>query len=143
MGNAINESGVEGELLIKNFLNENKFPYIHTKNKGIDFQIYTKENTFYVDSKNQKKAGSVDEKLVQTARKYWRKYNYKEVYIVCGTHKIDKEVLISLEEDEVSHGYKTHIMVYQQFFDMMLSKTPKPASESLGSLETTLESFFE
>ena len=143
MGNPRNESGKKGELSIKNFLNENKFPYIHSGNNGIDFQIFTKENTLYVDSKNQNSEGSVDEKLVQMARKYWRKYNYKEVYIVCGTHEIDKEVLISLEEDEVSYGYKTHIMSYQKFFDMMLGKTPEPVNESLGSLQTDLEQFFK
>ena len=123
MGKEINESGFQGEELIENFLKKNGFAY-NRNSKGIDFEIFTKRKTFFVDSKNQNSTGSVDEKLPQTARKYWRKYNYKDVYIVCGKHKIDKEVIITLKEDEVVYGYKTHIMEFQQFSDMMLDETP-------------------
>ena len=48
-----NKSGKFGEKRIREFLKENNFAFKEGGNKGIDFQITTKDGMLYVDSKNQ------------------------------------------------------------------------------------------
>tara|TARA_R100001377_G_scaffold49407_1_gene28646 strand:- start:700 stop:1113 length:414 start_codon:yes stop_codon:yes gene_type:complete len=118
-----NKSGKFGEKRIREFLKENNFAFKEGGNKGIDFQITTKDGMLYVDSKNQNAEGSVEKGIVQTVMQYRRWYTYKEVYIVRGEALLGEEVLISLKELEQALGFKTHIITFEEFKNFMNKQT--------------------
>jgi len=117
-----NKSGKIGEKRIRDFLTENNFVFKEGGNKGIDFQIDTKDGKLYVDSKNQNGGGSIDKGIVQTVMQYHRWYNFEEVYIVRGKSLLGEEILISLKELEQHLGFKTHIVTFEEFCDMLVGK---------------------
>ena len=122
-----NKSGIKLEEDLESFLKKEGRTYKRQKSgtSQIDFIIPTKGNScIFADCTNQTRGGSVEDKIIQKARKYWRKYDYKDVYIIRGKHKINKEVLLSLKEDEKAFGYTTHIMTFDEFKGFLLEQEP-------------------
>ena len=89
----------------------------------IDFIIETESGTIYADCTNQNVSGTAEDKLPQKVRKYWRKYGYEEVYIIRGNWIISEEVRKTLEEDRIQYGYKTNIITFEWFCNMLDGKS--------------------
>mgnify|MGYP003627063044 FL=1 len=134
MINPINMSGIKLEENLELFLKSNDFPYRKQKSGAseIDFIIPTKENKIiYADCTNQNTGGSVEEKIPHKVWKYWKKYNYKEVYIIRGDYTIGKTVIKHLKDEEKTRGYKTHILTLEEFCNFLQGK------QTIGLLEFT------
>jgi hypothetical protein len=116
-----NKSGFKLENELQRFLNKEEFTYTKEKSgsKMIDFQIETDKGRVYVDCTNQNSGGSVMDKIVQKARKYYRMYRYAEIFIVRGRKPIHSEVLKTLKEDEQVYGYKTTILTLEEICNML------------------------
>ena len=116
-----NKSGAKLEDDLARVLINEKFTFIKEKpgSKMIDFQIETDNGRMYVDCTNQNSGGSVEDKLVQKARKYYRMYRYDEIFIVRGGKPIHSEVLKTLKEDEQVYGYKTTILTLEEICNML------------------------
>lgn len=117
-----NKSGKNLEKQLKNLLNYYNIPYVYQKegNFEIDFIIQIGNKKIYVDCTNQNVGGSVEEKLPHKVWKYWKKYNFDEIYIIKGNHDIGKCVISHLKDDEFIRGYKTHIVRLEQFINIIL-----------------------
>ena len=116
-----NKSGAKLEDDLARVLINEKFTFIKEKpgSKMIDFQIETDKGRVYVDCTNQNSGGSVMDKIVQKARKYYRMYRYAEIFIVRGRKPIHSEVLKTLKEDEQVYGYKTTILTLEEICNML------------------------
>jgi hypothetical protein len=110
-----NTSGKVMEEELRLFLNTNDISYKHAKTDGIDFIIETTKSTLFVDCKNQNSMGSAEEKLPHTVWKYWRKYGYKEVYIIRGSHIPHKTIYEHLEW----YPFTTHIVTMDEFIALL------------------------
>ena len=134
MNNPINVSGHKLEENLELFLKSNDFSYERQKSgvSQIDFIIPIKGNKIiYADCTNQNIGGSVEEKIPHKVWKYWKKYNYKDVYIIRGNYTISKTVIEHLKDEEKNHGYKTHIVTFEEFCHFLQGK------QTMGLLEFT------
>jgi len=127
MGNPINESGTKLEEEIEFFLKSNKFPYVRQKSGApeIDFIISINKNlTIYADCTNQNVSGSVSDKVPHKVFKYWKKYDYDEVYIIRGIEFPPRTVKEHLEWFEKTTSVKTHIVTSEEFCKILLNQKP-------------------
>ena len=88
-------SGKRLELLVEKFCKQNSIGYTRAKSgaREIDFIITKDEQIFYADCTNQNVGGSVEEKLPHKIWKYYKQYQYDEVYIITGSHKISHKII--------------------------------------------------
>ena len=100
MDNPINISGQLLEDQVESYCRENNITYKRAKTgtHEIDFIIETDNGTIYADCTNQMGSGSVEEKIPHKIWKYYKKYNYKNVTIIKGDHKIGKKVIEHCED---------------------------------------------
>ena len=113
-----NKSGTILEEKLELFLKQNNVAYKRQRSghNEIDFIIHLNEDkTIYADCTNQNVLGSVEEKIPHKVWKYFKKYNYKEVYIIKGKYNISKSVIEHLKEDEKLRGYITQIVSFEEF----------------------------
>ena len=132
MGNPINQSGTKLEDEVESFLKSNDFPFRKQKSGApeIDFIIPTNTNrSIFADCTNQNSTGSVYDKVPHKVWKYWKKYEYDEVYIIRGTELPPKAVKKHLQWFEKVIGVKTHIMTFEEFCDMLMDKKPESLLE--------------
>ena len=123
--NPINESGTAGESHFKTLLNENDMSFKPGGNNGIDYIVSDK---FYIDSKNQNKAGSVDEKIPHTIFKYHERYNQPKYYIV-GYHKYNKGIMRHIKYLEDTLNIKVYFYTPEEMIKVIKGYEIKPPME--------------
>ena len=126
-----NQSGENSEIRLEKYLKEQNFSYKRALpfKPEIDFIIETSKGKIFADCTNQMIGGSVEEKLPHKCRKYWRLYNFDKIFIIRGDHKIHKEIIQTLNEDEKSHGYETIILTFDKFINYIEGNKNKGALE--------------
>jgi hypothetical protein len=119
-----NQSGIKLEKELKSFLREKKIPFIYQKNgkHEIDFII---GKDIHADCTNQNVTGSVDEKIPHKIWKYYKKYEYKDVYIIRGKHIPSESVLTHCNEIADYKGFKFHLMTLEEFCNFLEGKETK------------------
>ena len=124
---AANKSGKSMEEQLELVLNTKDIPYRRQKSGAsqIDFIIQIGDKVIYADCTNQNIGGSVEEKIPHKVWKYWKKYNYNEVYIIRGNYTIRKTVMEHLLDDEKVRGYKTHIVTFEEFVSLVTNAPTK------------------
>lgn len=125
MGNPINESGKGAEDRLKRFLIENDIPYESGGNTTIDFTIFTKNKTVYIDCTNQNVSGSVEEKVPHKIWKYHKRIGFKEVIIQRGKQELHPEVMEHIRDLEVSKNIKVFIWTEDEVQNYLLGLPPK------------------
>ena len=113
-----NKSGEDLESRLEKFLIKEDFPYKRQGGPGkkeVDFEIKYNNKIIYADCTNQNEKGTTDEKIPHKCRKYFRLYKFDEIFIIRGKHKINKEIIQTLNEDEKAFGYKTNILTFDEF----------------------------
>lgn len=112
-----NSSGLELEDALENKLKSLDIAYHRAKTGSheIDFIIRTENNLFYVECKNQNGSGTVEEKIPHTVWKYWKKYNYKDVYIIRGDYMPSAKIIEHCEY----YPFTTHIMTLEEFIRLI------------------------
>jgi len=76
----------------------------------------------FADCTNQNSGGSVEEKLPHKLWKYFKKYQYRNVYIIKGDHKISKTVLEHCQEMARGYHFDLHFVSYEQFTNNLTAK---------------------
>jgi hypothetical protein len=124
---AANKSGKSMEEQLELVLNTKDIPYRRQKSGAsqIDFIIQIGDKVIYADCTNQNIGGSVEEKIPHKVWKYWKKYNYNEVYIIRGDYTIGKTVMEHLQDEEKTRGYKTHIVTFEEFVSLVTNTPTK------------------
>ena len=125
MGNPINESGKGAEDRLKRFLIENDIPYESGGNTTIDFTIFTKNKTVYIDCTNQNVSGSVEEKVPHKIWKYHKRIGFKEVIIQRGKQELHPEVMEHIQDLEITKGIKVFIWTEDEVQNYLLGLPPK------------------
>ena len=124
--NKINKSGTSGEEYFEYLLKETNLSYKRNAS-GIDFIVLDK---YYIEIKNQRGEGSVNEKIPHTIYKYYQKYKQKKYFIV-GTWKYNKSIMKHIKHLEDT--LKTKVFFY----------TPTEMIEYLlnGNVKSPIEKF--
>jgi len=120
--NPINKSGLLGQTRLREFLIEENFPYREEKTgqSQIDFIINPDTNNkIYIDVTNQNTTGSVEEKIPHKVWKYHKKYGYKEVYILEGSHHVHK----SVKEHCNDYNFKVHFVKLNEMKSILENKS--------------------
>ena len=121
-----NKSGQELERKLMDFLIEKKIPFKRQRPRQpeIDFVI---DNTIYADCTNQNVEGSVQEKIPHKIWKYYKKYGYKEVYIIRGFHIPDRSVIQHCDEIAEKFNFKWHLVTFEELCEILGYERPKSA----------------
>lgn len=123
-----NQSGIKLEKELKTFLREKNIPFKHQKNgkHQIDFII---GEDIHADCTNQNVTGSVDEKIPHKIWKYYKKYRYKDVYIIRGKKIPSESVLSHCNEIAAYKGFKFHLMTLEEFCNFLENKDIRSSIE--------------
>jgi len=127
-----NKSGEDLENRLETFLIKENFPYKRQGGPGkkeVDFEIMHDNSIIYADCTNQNTVGTAEEKIPHKCRKYFRLYKFSEIFIIRGKHKIHKEIIQTLNEDEKAFGYKTNILTFDEFTNYIKGNQSKGALE--------------
>lgn len=108
--NPINESGIKAEKRLESFLIKHNIPYKRGGNTSIDFTIFTKDKTIYLDTTNQNVSGSVQEKVPHKVWKYHKRIGFDEVIIQRGKLQLHREVMEHLKYIEQTENIKVHVL---------------------------------
>ena len=124
MDNPINISGQLLEDQVESYCRENNITYKRAKTgtHEIDFIIESSKGKLFADCTNQNTVGSVEEKLPHKLWKYFKKYQYRNVYIIKGDHKISKSVLDHCYEMSRGYNFDLHFVNYEQFTNNLTAK---------------------
>ena len=124
MDNPVNISGQLLEDMVENYCVSNKISYKRAKPGAheIDFIIDSSKGKIFADCTNQNSGGSVEEKLPHKLWKYFKKYQYRNVYIVKGDHKISPKVLEHCNEMARGYNFELHFVNYEQFTNKLVAK---------------------
>ena len=124
MDNPVNISGKNLEDKVEQYCVENNISYQRAKSGAfeIDFIIDTDFGKIYADCTNQNTVGSVEEKLPHKLWKYFKKYQYRSVYIIKGDHKISKSVLDHCYEMSRGYNFDLYFVNYEQFTNNLTAK---------------------
>ena len=125
MSNPINKSGQAGEKRLLDYLEENKFSYRQQVNaqKQIDFIINpNSKNPIYIDVTNQNGQGSVGDKVPHKVWKYYKKYRYKEVYILMGNYDLRTKMPSVIEHCDEVYKFKTHFVNFREMTNILEGK---------------------
>ena len=119
-----NKSGAQLEETLELLLKKNDISYKRqTSGKSqIDFII---NNSIYADCTNQNSSGTAEEKIPHKVWKYWKKYGYKDVYIIKGKWNVSSKVLEHLMDMEIAWGYTTHIVDIDEFMQVVMNEPKK------------------
>lgn len=125
-----NKSGEELERKVMDFLVEKNIPFKRQKPRQpeIDFII---DNRIYADCTNQNVEGSVQDKIPHKIWKYYKKYGYKEVYIIRGFRIPDKGVIQHCDEIAEKFNFKWHLVTFGEFCEILGHERPKSALQGL------------
>jgi len=124
LDNPVNISGQLLEDMVENYCVSNKISYKRAKPGAheIDFIIDSSKGKIFADCTNQNSGGSVEEKLPHKLWKYFKKYQYRNVYIVKGDHKISPKVLEHCNEMARGYNFELHFVNYEQFTNQLVAK---------------------
>ena len=124
LDNPVNISGQLLEDMVENYCVSNKISYKRAKPGAheIDFIIESNKGKIFADCTNQNSGGSVEEKLPHKLWKYFKKYQYRNVYIVKGDHKISPKVLEHCNEMARGYNFELHFVNYEQFTNKLVAK---------------------
>ena len=124
MDNPVNISGQLLEDMVENYCVSNKISYKRAKPGAheIDFIIESSKGKLFADCTNQNTVGSVEEKLPHKLWKYFKKYQYRSVYIIKGDHKISKSVLDHCYEMSRGYNFDLYFVNYEQFTNNLTAK---------------------
>jgi len=124
LDNPVNISGQLLEDMVENYCVSNKISYKRAKPGAheIDFIIDSSKGKIFADCTNQNSGGSVEEKLPHKLWKYFKKYQYRNVYIVKGDHKISPKVLEHCNEMARGYNFELHFVNYEQFTNKLVAK---------------------
>ena len=124
LDNPINISGQNLEDRVEKFCVENNINYQRAKTGSfeIDFIIDTDFGKIFADCTNQMTGGSVEEKLPHKLWKYFKKYQYRNVYIIKGDHKISSKVLEHCYEMARGYNFELQFVNYEQFTNKLVAK---------------------
>jgi hypothetical protein len=109
-----NESGQNLEYRLMSFLCEKNIPFKQQKpgQPEIDFIV---NGEIYVDCTNQNSEGSVQEKIPHKIWKYYKKYRYKNVYIIRGSKIPDNTVIEHCNDIADRYNFKWHLVSFEEF----------------------------
>ena len=124
LDNPVNISGQLLEDMVENYCVSNKISYKRAKPGAheIDFIIDSSKGKIFADCTNQNSGGSVEEKLPHKLWKYFKKYQYRNVYIIKGDHKISKTVLDHCYEMARGYNFELQFVNYEQFTNKLVAK---------------------
>ena len=124
LDNPVNISGQLLEDMVENYCVSNKISYKRAKPGAheIDFVIESNKGKIFADCTNQNSVGSVEEKLPHKLWKYFKKYQYRNVYIIKGDHKISAKVLEHCNEMARGYNFDLHFVNYEQFTNNLTAK---------------------
>ena len=124
LDNPVNISGQLLEDMVENYCVSNKISYKRARPGAheIDFIIESNKGKLFADCTNQNSGGSVEEKLPHKLWKYFKKYQYRNVYIVKGDHKISPKVLEHCNEMARGYNFELHFVNYEQFTNKLVAK---------------------
>ena len=124
LDNPVNISGQLLEDMVENYCVSNKISYKRARPGAheIDFIIESNKGKIFADCTNQNSGGSVEEKLPHKLWKYFKKYQYRNVYIVKGDHKISQKVLEHCNEMARGYNFELHFVNYEQFTNKLVAK---------------------
>ena len=124
MDNPVNISGQLLEDKVELYCREKNISYKRAKPGAheIDFIIESNKGKLFADCTNQNTVGSVEEKLPHKLWKYFKKYQYRNVYIMKGDHKISKSVLDHCYEMSRGYNFDLHFVNYEQFTNNLTAK---------------------
>ena len=124
LDNPVNISGQLLEDMVENYCVSNKISYKRAKPGAheIDFIIESNKGKIFADCTNQNSGGSVEEKLPHKLWKYFKKYQYRNVYIIKGDHKISPKVLEHCNEMARGYNFELHFVNYEQFTNKLVAK---------------------
>jgi hypothetical protein len=124
LDNPVNISGQLLEDMVENYCVSNKISYKRARPGAheIDFIIESNKGKIFADCTNQNSGGSVEEKLPHKLWKYFKKYQYRNVYIVKGDHKISPKVLEHCNEMARGYNFELHFVNYEQFTNKLVAK---------------------
>ena len=124
LDNPVNISGQLLEDMVENYCVSNKISYKRARPGAheIDFIIESNRGKLFADCTNQNSGGSVEEKLPHKLWKYFKKYQYRNVYIVKGDHKISPKVLEHCNEMARGYNFELHFVNYEQFTNKLVAK---------------------
>ena len=124
LDNPVNISGQLLEDMVENYCVSNKISYKRARPGAheIDFIIESNKGKIFADCTNQNSGGSVEEKLPHKLWKYFKKYQYRNVYIVKGDHKISPKVLEHCNEIARGYNFELHFVNYEQFTNKLVAK---------------------
>jgi hypothetical protein len=124
LDNPVNISGQLLEDMVENYCVSNKISYKRARPGAheIDFIIESNKGKLFADCTNQNTVGSVEEKLPHKLWKYFKKYQYRNVYIIKGDHKISKSVLDHCYEMSRGYNFDLHFVNYEQFTNNLTAK---------------------
>ena len=134
-----NKSGTKLEEEVEFFLKSNGFSYKKEKSGApeIDFIIPLQGNrSIFADCTNQNKTGSVIDKIPHKVWKYWKKYEYDEVYIVRGSKLPTTTVIEHLNWFKSITGVDTHFVTLEEFCKIL-------SNQETYSTYSPLEQFFK
>lgn len=124
MDNPVNISGALLEDQVEKYCIENNILYTRAKAGAfeIDFIIDTDKGKVYADCTNQNSVGSVEEKLPHKIWKYYKKYNYNNVTIVKGNHKIANHVIEHCKDLARVYNFNLQFLDGEQFCNSLTKK---------------------
>ena len=124
LDNPVNISGQLLEDMVENYCVSNKISYKRARPGAheIDFIIESNKGKIFADCTNQNSGGSVEEKLPHKLWKYFKKYQYRNVYIVKGDHKISPKVLEHCNEMARGYNFELHFVNYEQFTNKLVAQ---------------------
>ena len=124
LDNPVNISGQLLEDMVENYCVSNKISYKRARPGAheIDFIIESNKGKIFADCTNQNSGGSVEEKLPHKLWKYFKKYQYRNVYIVKGDHTISSKVLEHCNEMARGYNFELHFVNYEQFTNQLVAK---------------------
>ena len=124
LDNPVNISGQLLEDKVEAYCRENNISYKRARSgeHAIDFIIESSRGKIFADCTNQNSGGSVEEKLPHKLWKYFKKYQYRNVYIIKGDHKISKSVLDHCNEMARGYNFDLHFVNYEQFTNNLTAK---------------------
>ena len=124
MDNPVNISGQLLEDKVELYCRENDISYKRAKPGAheIDFIIESSKGKLFADCTNQNTVGSVEEKLPHKLWKYFKKYQYRNVYIIKGDHKISKSVLDHCYEMARGYNFQLSFVNFEQFTNGLNAK---------------------
>ena len=124
LDNPVNISGQLLEDKVEKYCVSNKISYKRAKPGAheIDFVIESNKGKIFADCTNQNSVGSVEEKLPHKLWKYFKKYQYRNVYIIKGDHKISAKVLEHCNEMARGYNFDLHFVNYEQFTNNLTAK---------------------